>query len=236
VRVPVPVVPTLVPVTVRVGFTNRGSAASPAAEAKVCWTGAWDGAGCGDHRMLEVPPIAPLDTAWLAVALPASRESSTTDARVAVVFDPDRVTGEKKADNNRVESADVTVEPKGTLEWATWSAALVGDAVSATFEVRNTARAAAVRRGEFVVETRISCPPMNYTVVKAPFTIEDLPARVGASFTVALPIPARLAGAVRKRECAVDYVSIANPDGGFDHPPPAVSIISNDAIVVEPKR
>jgi hypothetical protein len=232
----VPVVPTLVPVTVRVGVTNRGSATSPAAEAKVCWTGAWDGADCGDHRMLEVPPIAPLDTAWLAVVLPASKESGETDARIAVVFDPDRVTGEKKADNNRAESGDVAIEPKGKLDWGTWSAALIGDAVVATFEVRNTARAAAVRRGEFVLETRVSCPSMNYTMAKAPFTIEDLPARVGATFTVAIPIPPRLAGTVRKRQCAVDYVSIGNVEGRYDHPPPTVSSVFTDAIVIEPGR
>jgi hypothetical protein len=94
-----------------------------------------------------------------------------------------------------------------------------------------------VRGGEYTAETRISCRVgSSYAQFKTPFTIEELPARVGATFTVSIPIGARNARAVRGRQCAVDYVSLEPVEGSYEYPLTQSSIITGEQITVTPDR
>ncbi len=201
-----------VPVTVR--FTNRGSVRSPAAEAVVCYTYV-NGQECsGPKAMGDVPAIPPQGAVLVPFVLPPPAQNGSSEIAFLANFDPEHVTGEKKADNNAALSSAITVEPDADLEWMSFDMRVVGGALVASIEVRNPSRIAMVRERSWTFNLGMFCSGEDLSGSVGIVELHDLPARTSVRFEATLLLPTKQQRGLRTPgACGSPFASIASTSG-----------------------
>ena len=230
VTAPTEVIPVAdVPVTVR--FTNRGSAPSPSAEAAICLAYASED-GCSlPKRMADVPAIPAQGSVVIQMVAPALRGLSADWEGVFLVqFDPERVTGEKKSDNNTGKSRPVVVEKPPELEWGAFTARVEGGALVTEYELRNPARVTKWTERRWGIKAGVTCPAgyTNNEVTKV--VVSDLPARVTVRFGATSPLSPAVVRQLRGGTCTIS-VEMVNGENDVS-PLPGNYIMSGDAVTI----
>jgi len=206
-----------VPVTVR--FTNRGSVRSPAAEAAVCYTYV-NGQECsGPKAMGDVPAIPPQGAVLVPFVLPPPEQINSSEIAFLASFDPEHVTGEKKADNNAALSSAITVEPDADLEWMSFDMRIVGGNLVASIDVRNPSRIAMVHERSWTFYFDLLCSEESFNGSVGIVELHDLPARTSVRFEATLLLPIEQQRALRTPGVCYDaFGSIGSTSGSGSLP------------------
>lgn len=214
----VPAMPVRAPIYARVRFTNRGSIASPAAEARVCLQSSYyeECEGASASTIVEVPELPSLGEAIVTAVLRPGE--ATRAAHVIAEFDPDGLTdetkdpalGAAKKSNNRKASNVFAIESPNEIEWLNLSHEVSGRVVTLILEIRNPSVIQPSLPATYTVEANSECGGMGGRslglIEIGPIAPRN---RVTARVHVQFPVGSRIGGTSGDCRTDITYLRIS---------------------------